>query len=1072
MLSTLMAENGRDANKDVKQRINKKLACSLKALLKRYVTSEAVVTSDDHDANVLCCALEAAFVHGLKTKYVKQEMVFRGKKPGGRISLPQPVFWALLKIITHRDVIAELEQLSFINTDVGRCRAWLRLALNDSLMESYMITLLRERSNLSGFYQPFAVLLDTEECEVLLSYLQGLSSLSFQLSFKSAVLNEWTITPLALAGLCPGSDEEILNCSSTQSKRKEYEDSASQSSESDSIEVQTGNDVDNGGKPVNASDLTSSTLSLDTLEFSQLSSSISSDSLLQANATKTSDRLTEEPWSCDSDLGTASADECSRCLQEILDEYKPVEPPETRTEPIQPSEAKSETSSPEQHNNLPSPPSEVPVEQFPICLSSAVDINKYPPCLEQSVISVPAQTPAPTEPCPPCIGNSEILVSNSEVVSSLQESLRPRKKEKPTKVPKRTKKVITVAAQCSAVQDRTEKCPVISPRLMSPVGMTSSNSWISEEDYHKPLLDEPVKGETSLVATSNLTVTDGSRLVIPETETLLTGRSTSPTEEKQKNFSVVHRRQLGLSNPFRGLIKLGNLERRGQMGIWKHYYCELSPYEFRLYMNSEDRNCSENFSVFRCETISKVNSDGRFELHFPSKKLYLRALSRDEAEDWVDRLREASQMRRTLQEETGEDLNPQLTPVDRADIKNGVLSCGPADLNLKSMASETTFNWTCQTDADLDSIKEAILYMLSEKTWLPFIFSLSLEALKCYKCNKSDKVLCDCCRIETIQDVLPDPSLGSPACFRVKTSSAVLKLQAESSDEAKQWRELIRQVMNSYQETIDEAASAEIGLDESAALLHTLKKRNPLLQHLIALPTEKGLDAQSFKCAGCSNQIGFSSGIPKLCAFSAQYYCKSCHQEIESIIPSRIIHGWDLSKRPVSNQALKVLYEVRNEPLINIENANRTLYEHVEQMTELKRTREKLKLLGDYLITCRSGAIKELHKKLEQRNYLLESPHQYSVADLQQIADGTFESFLQSVIQFSSAHIYHCDLCTQRGFICQFCKRNDIIFPFEFEKTTRCKECKTVFHISCRQGNRPCPLCLYRQKYSGKHFLK
>lgn len=51
---------------------------------------------------------------------------------------------------------------------------------------------------------------------------------------------------------------------------------------------------------------------------------------------------------------------------------------------------------------------------------------------------------------------------------------------------------------------------------------------------------------------------------------------------------------------------------------------------------------------------------------------------------------------------------------------------------------------------------------------------------------------------------------------------------------------------------------------------------------------------------GCSRQIGFSFVRPKLCAFSGLYYCDFCHQDDASVIPARIIHNWDLTKRPVS----------------------------------------------------------------------------------------------------------------------------------------------------------------------------
>ncbi|NXQ87460.1 PKHM1 protein, partial [Nyctibius grandis] len=139
---------------------------------------------------------------------------------------------------------SELEQLIFINTDVGRCRAWLRLALNDGLVECYLNLLLRERSRLP----------------------------------EKASLG-----------------------------------SISQSSGSDEIEIQPS--VLPISKASSKIKLTSSSLSLNTTSSSQLSSSLGSDSLLPPHCARSPERG-EEPLSCDSDLGTATAEDLDRSLQE------------------------------------------------------------------------------------------------------------------------------------------------------------------------------------------------------------------------------------------------------------------------------------------------------------------------------------------------------------------------------------------------------------------------------------------------------------------------------------------------------------------------------------------------------------------------------------------------------------------------------------------------------------------------------------------------------------------------------------------------------------------------------------
>ncbi|XP_057897801.1 pleckstrin homology domain-containing family M member 1 isoform X1 [Melospiza georgiana] len=1001
--------------KEAIQLVKKQLVSAIKALQKQYVSSDTVVTSDDSNANTLCSALEAVFVHGLKAKHIKAESGGKGRKSGGRGPLPQPVFWGLLKSITHRNIVSELEQLMFINTDVGRCRAWLRLALNDGLMECYLKLLLRDRARLHDYYQAPALLLDAEECEFLLCYLQGLSSLTFELSYKSAVLNEWTITPLSLSGLCPVS-ELLEPLTSSEPRRKASLGSISQSSGSDEIEIQA--PVLPISKASSKIKLTSSSLSLNTTSSSQLSSSLGSDSLPPAPCARSPERA-EEPLSCDSDLGTATAEDLDRSLQEVLSEFSKARPsPDAPEGRLLPSVLGC---SPQPPPGPPAPSNRAQQEPPPSRVTSAGTASPGHGYRDGSSTS---RAPAPRE------GLGRASSSGSE--------------------------------GSQAVRSPTAQ------QLLSPLP-GCPKSWISEDDFYRPPPGESSRstadtngfgpeGDSEGPAPGLISALDLERLSVPSSDT---GKPKMSPEREQKGFSVVHRRQMGLSNPFRGLLKLGSLERRGAMGIWKEFSCELSPLELRLFQDHEERICVETFSLLRCESLA-LSQDGRFELVFLGKKLFLRAPSQDEAEDWLDRIREAlRKCRPQLEEEDWETLECSEDGGEAQPVQGDSSALQHSDVPGSSL------DWSAAPEAELDAIKETVLYMDVDKTWVPFIFSLSLETLKCFKIRNSDKILSNSYGIETIQDILPDTSLGGPSFFKVITSKAVLKLQAESAEEAASWRELVREVLMSYLEGAEEALTLGGSLDgHSQVVLKNIVKENGfLLQYLVAIPMEKGLDAQSFICAGCSRQIGFSFARPKLCAFSGLYYCDSCHRDEESIIPSRLIHNWDLTKRGVCKQALKFLTQIRNQPLIDLRLVNESLYEHVERMGRILRSREQLKLLGDYLIMCRSGALKELSKRLDHRHYLLECPHKYSVADLRQIAEGSFESFLQSLLQFASHHVYSCDLCTQRGFICQICNSSDIIFPFEFDTTTRCSECKTVFHRDCHARAPACPRCERRQRY-------
>uniref|UniRef100_A0A671Y0I7 Pleckstrin homology domain containing, family M (with RUN domain) member 1 n=1 Tax=Sparus aurata TaxID=8175 RepID=A0A671Y0I7_SPAAU len=1055
--------------------IKERLAQSLKALQKRYVTSDAVVTSEDGDANLLCCALEAIFIHGIKSKYVRTESGGRSRK-GDRGPLPQPFFWSLLKSVTHRDVITELEKISFVGTDVGRCRAWLRLALNHGLLECYLASLFREDSKLRAHYQPSALLLNAEEREVLLSYLQGLASLTFSLSYKSAVLNEWTTTPLALAGLCPVLQADVLDLPvnggdlhNSKPTYKESWDTASQSSSSsDAQDMQRGcpvvmlargsNVLQGGGNALN-----SSNLSLDTTGSSQLSSSLSSDGLLQGQDPRSP---TGEQWSSydlEAPIGVNISTkrpqkdsqnefrESGHCSQDSMREDSFV----SSTGPDQFSETAIFSGSDSETQGPPTPSQDQPPN------SVLSDSEPPPPPSEENHVNDSSSEVCLSAPSELHLDmNMLSTVSEPEEkvdTTGFQENTQPVQEEKEAETTEKS-------TEEPSVHQPPRRSTSILSRKLSSDSLSNSRSWISEDDIYKPHLEE---------------VSDHEEAPPPP----------APTAEikvSQSAPSVVHRRQIGQANPFRGLLKLGHLERRNAMGLWRDYYCELSPFEFRLYLNAEERTCYDNCSLLRCEDAHITSPEGRFELAFPGKRLFLRAGNRDEAEDWVDRIVEAVNKCRPASH--ADDHWEVLQPYSENGVDVASPSSSPSSPERLSSSDTGTsggqeapppppqeFNWTRTADVETDAIKEAVLYFSVDpeaRTWVPLVFSLSLEALKGFRIHEGRKLLRQNHSIEEIRDVVPDVSLGGPAFFKLLTVKDTLRLRAENADEARSWRVLVRGALDSYLESGEDGGSgvsavAQLGVTGNLHRLvqHRLKEDGALLAHLCTVPSEKGLDTQSFKCAGCPQQIGPSRGRARLCHFSGQHYCESCHRGDTTVIPSRMVHNWDLTRREVSKKAMQLLAQVGQEPLLNLEQLNPELVTHADSMSQAHSLRQRLRLLGDYLLTCRSGACKKLQARMKQRTYLLESSHLYSVMDLRQIAEGEYAAYLMTLCQYASNHVFHCDLCTQRGFICQICRTDDIIFPFQFDSTTRCKDCKTVFHLTCKAPGDPCPRCQRMRKY-------
>lgn len=102
----------------------------------------------------------------------------------------------------HKEVIQEFQSLSQVNTDVGFSRAFVRKAVNESLLSSYFQNIRKSPKTLKSYYHPYAFLYDTELVETIENLLVGTESfVEFNLPCNASLLNVLNDAPLTLSGL-------------------------------------------------------------------------------------------------------------------------------------------------------------------------------------------------------------------------------------------------------------------------------------------------------------------------------------------------------------------------------------------------------------------------------------------------------------------------------------------------------------------------------------------------------------------------------------------------------------------------------------------------------------------------------------------------------------------------------------------------------------------------------------------------------------------------------------------------------------------------------------------------------
>uniref|UniRef100_A0A8C3HW80 Rubicon autophagy regulator n=1 Tax=Chrysemys picta bellii TaxID=8478 RepID=A0A8C3HW80_CHRPI len=217
--------------------------------------------------------------------------------------------------------------------------------------------------------------------------------------------------------------------------------------------------------------------------------------------------------------------------------------------------------------------------------------------------------------------------------------------------------------------------------------------------------------------------------------------------------------------------------------------------------------------------------------------------------------------------------------------------------------------------------------------------------------------------------------------------------------------------------------------------------RPQIIFNIHPAPTRKvAVAKQNYRCAGCGIRTD-PDYIKRLryCEYLGKYFCQCCHENTQMVIPSRILRKWDFSKYYVSNFSRDLLSKIWSDPLFSVQDLNAALYRKVKALNQVRLLRIQLFRLKNMFKTCRLA--KELLDSFDTvPGHLTEDLHLYSLNDLNATKKGELVPRLTELIKAGTLHVERCMLCQAKGFICEFCqKEEDIIFPFELNKCRTCE---------------------------------
>eukprot|EP00898_Chlorokybus_atmophyticus_P002344 jgi/Chlat1/310/Chrsp1S03182 len=236
-------------------------------------------------------------------------------------------------------------------------------------------------------------------------------------------------------------------------------------------------------------------------------------------------------------------------------------------------------------------------------------------------------------------------------------------------------------------------------------------------------------------------------------------------------------------------------------------------------------------------------------------------------------------------------------------------------------------------------------------------------------------------------------------------------------------------------------------------------------------PMDEQLTAQQGLCPGCGEHLvrdkgrgwlGLRKEGPRLCEYTAMYFCTRCHSNDTSVLPARVLQSWDFRPGRVSQLAKAYLESISSQPMLCVSAVNPALYSRVPLLAQLRELRQRASKMAPLLAACPHSA--RLLAPFGPRTYLLEQSEFYAMRDLVDLSQGAFSTlpmWFQSMLGRLAGHITaHCSACSALGAQCAAAACHDarsMLFSFQAD-TIQCSQCSRLFHLQCyvREGCRHC----------------